>query len=76
MLAALEERAERQTTTLARWRHYRNRWPIEAVFCRLAKFRRVATRHHKLAASLASAVALVAVVPFWCGSSPIPGVKT
>ena len=44
---------------------YRDRWRIEAAFCRLKDFRRVATRYDKLAANIASAVALAAVVAFW-----------
>ena len=39
---------------------------IEAMFCRLKDFRRVATRYDKLAANFASAVALAAVLVFWC----------
>jgi transposase len=46
-------------------RRYRDRWRIEAAFCRLKDFRRVATRYDKLAANFASAVALAAVVAFW-----------
>ncbi len=45
---------------------YRDRWRIEAAFCRLKDFRRIATRYDKLAANCASAVALVAVIAFWC----------
>ncbi len=47
-------------------RRYRDRWRIEAAMCRLKDFRRVATRYDKLAANFASAVALAAVVAFWC----------
>ena len=47
-------------------RRYRDRWRIEAAFCRLKDFRRVATRYDKLARNFASALALVAVVAFWC----------
>jgi transposase len=47
-------------------RRYRERWRIEAAFCRLKDFRRVATRDDKLAANFASAVALAAVIAFWC----------
>jgi transposase len=39
---------------------------IEAAFCRLKDFRRVATRYGKLAANFASAVALATIVAFWC----------
>ena len=46
-------------------RHYRDRWLIEAMFCRLKDFRRVATRYDKLAANFLSAAALAAVVAFW-----------
>ena len=45
---------------------YKDRWQIEAAFCRLKDFRRVATRYDKLADSFASAVALAAVIGFWC----------
>ncbi len=45
---------------------YKDRWRIEAAFCRLKDFRRVATRYDKLAANFASAVALASVVAFWC----------
>jgi transposase len=47
-------------------RRYKERWRIEAAFCRLKDFRRVATRYDKLAANFASAVALAAVIAFWC----------
>ncbi|MGT2477938.1 IS5 family transposase [Methylobacterium oryzae CBMB20] len=46
--------------------HYRERWRIEATFNRLKDFRRIATRYDKLARNYASAVALAAVVAFWC----------
>lgn len=47
-------------------RRYRDRWRIEAAFCRLKDFRRVATRYDKLAANFASAIALAAIIAFWC----------
>ena len=46
-------------------RRDRERWRIEATFCRLKDFRRIATRYDKLAINFASAVALAAVVAFW-----------
>lgn len=46
-------------------RRYRDRWLIEAMFCRLKDFRRVATRYDKLAENFLSAAALAAVVAFW-----------
>lgn len=46
-------------------RRYRDRWLIEAMFCRLKDFRRVATPYDKLAANFLSAAALAAVVAFW-----------
>ena len=45
---------------------YKDRWRIEAAFCRLKDFRRIATRYDKLAANFASAVALAPVIAFWC----------
>ena len=47
-------------------RRYRDRWRVEAVFCRLKDFRRIATRYDKLARNFASALALAAVIAFWC----------
>jgi transposase len=46
-------------------KRYRDRWRIEAAFCRLKDFRRIATRYDKLARNFMSAVALVAIVAFW-----------
>ncbi len=47
-------------------RRYKGRWRIEAAFCRLKDFRRIATRYDKLAANFGSAVALASIVAFWC----------
>lgn len=47
-------------------RRYRERWRIEATFCRLKDFRRIATRYDKLARNYDSAVAIAAVIAFWC----------
>jgi len=46
-------------------RRYRDRWRVEAVFCRLKDFRRVATRYDKLAANFLSGVALATALAFW-----------
>ncbi len=46
-------------------RRYRDRWRVEAAFCRLKDFRRIATRYDKLAANLLSAACLAAVIAFW-----------
>ena len=45
---------------------YRRRNLIERAFCRLKDFRRIATRYDKLARNFASALALAAVIAFWC----------
>lgn len=45
---------------------YRERWRIEAALNCLEDFRRMATRYDKLARNKASALALIAVVAFWC----------
>jgi transposase len=47
-------------------RRYRERWRIEASFCRLKDFRRVATCYDNLARNYASTVALAAVIAFRC----------
>lgn len=44
---------------------YRGRWRIEAAFCRLKDFRRIATRYDKLARNFLSAVALATLIAFW-----------
>ena len=46
-------------------RRYKDRWRIEAMFCRLKDFRRVATRYDKLARNFLAAVHLAAAVAFW-----------
>lgn len=46
-------------------KRYRDRWLIEAMFCRLKDFRRVSTRYDKLAANFLSAAAVAAAVAFW-----------
>ncbi|MGH8513940.1 MAG: IS5 family transposase, partial [Gammaproteobacteria bacterium] len=46
-------------------RRYRDRWRIEAAFCRLKDFRRVATRYDKLALNFLSAVVLATIIAFW-----------
>ena len=47
-------------------RRYRDRWRTEAGIGRLKDFRRAATSYDKLAAKFASAVAIAAIVAFWC----------
>lgn len=47
-------------------RRHRERWRIEATFCRLKDLRRIATRYDKLARNYASAIASIAVIAFWC----------
>ncbi len=47
-------------------RHYRERWRIEATFCRVEDVRRIATRYDKLARNYASAAALATIIAFWC----------
>jgi transposase len=44
---------------------YRQRWRIEAAFCRLKDFRRVATRYDKLATNYLSSVTIAAITAFW-----------
>ena len=44
---------------------YRKRNLIERAFCRLKDWRRIATRHDKLAINFESAVALAAIIIWW-----------
>lgn len=44
---------------------YKDRWRVEAMFCRLKDFRRIATRYDKLARNFLSAVSLAAAIAFW-----------
>ncbi len=44
---------------------YKDRWRIEAAFCRLKDFRRIATRYDKLARNFLSAVALGTAIACW-----------
>lgn len=46
-------------------RRYKDRWRVEAMFCRLKDFRRIATRYDKLARNFLSAISLAAAVAFW-----------
>ena len=46
-------------------RRYKDRWRVEAMFCRLKDFRRIATRYDKLARNYLSAVAIDAAIAFW-----------
>ena len=46
-------------------RRYKDRWRVEAMFCRLNDFRRIATRYDKHARNFLSAVSLAAAVAFW-----------
>ena len=46
-------------------RRYTFRWLVEAVFCRLKDFRRVATRYDKLARNYASTLAIATIVAYW-----------
>jgi transposase len=58
-------RRNRKRTIQYDERRYRDRWLVEAMFCRLKDFRRVATRYNKLARNYLSAVTLAAAIAFW-----------
>ena len=45
-------------------RRYKDRWRVDAMFCRLKDFRRFATRYDNLARNFLSAVNLAAAVAF------------
>jgi transposase len=44
---------------------YKFRWMVEAVFCRLKDFRRVATRYDKLARNFLSTLVIATIVVYW-----------
>ncbi|BAI96218.1 hypothetical protein Sj15T_05390 [Sphingobium sp. TA15] len=46
-------------------RRCKDRGRVEAMFCRLKDFRRIATRYGKLARNFLSAVSFAAAVAFW-----------
>jgi len=46
-------------------RRYRDRWLVEAMFCRLKDFRRVATRYDKLARNYLASICLAAALVWW-----------
>lgn len=58
-------RRNRKRTIRYDEKRYRDRWRVEAMFCRLKDFRRVATRYDKLARNYLSAVMLAAAVAYW-----------
>lgn len=58
-------RRNRKRTIQYDERRYRDRWLVEAMFCRFKDFRLVATRYDKLARNYLSAVALAAAIAFW-----------
>ena len=58
-------RKNRKRTIRYDEKRYRDRWRVEAMFCRLKDFRRVATRYDKLARNYLSAVMLAAAVAYW-----------
>lgn len=58
-------RCNRKRPILYDERRYKDRWRVEAMFCRLKDFRRIATRYDKLARNYLSAVHLAAAIVFW-----------
>ena len=46
-------------------KRYKDRWMVEAVFCRLKDFRRVATRYDKLSRNYLSSLIIASIVAYW-----------
>lgn len=46
-------------------RRYKSRWMVEAVFCRLKDFRRVATRYDKLSRNYVASLIIATIVAYW-----------
>lgn len=64
-VAVIPVRRNRKRTNRYDKDRYPGRHLIENTFCRLKDFRRVATRHDKLAANFLSGVALATAIAFW-----------
>jgi transposase len=65
-------RRNRKTPVRHDQRRDRDRWRVEAAFCRVKDFRRIATRYDKLAANFLSAACPAAVIAFWARLCPDP----
>ena len=63
--AVIPSSAARRTPYPLDRKAYRRRNVIERLFCRLKNWRRIATRHDRLATNYLSAVALVSAVIAW-----------
>ncbi|MBL4644833.1 MAG: hypothetical protein COA52_11650 [Hyphomicrobiales bacterium] len=46
-------------------KRYKDRWMVEAAFCWLKDFRRIAARYDKLSRNFLSAIAFAMVNAFW-----------
>ena len=46
-------------------RRYKDRWRVEAMFCRLKDFRRIFTRYDRLARNFLASVCLAAAIVWW-----------
>ena len=64
-IPVIPERRHRKRPIQCDKRRNNDRWRVEAMFCRLKDFRRVATRYDKLARNYLSAVTFAAAVAFW-----------
>ena len=64
-IPVIPERRNRKRPIQYDKRRYKDRWRVEAMFCRLKDFRRVATRYDKLVRNYLSAVAFAAAVAVW-----------
>jgi transposase len=58
-------RRNRKTPIRYDKQRYKERWRVEAAFCRLKDFRRVATRYDKLARTFLDAVTIATITAFW-----------
>ncbi len=63
-IPVIPERRHRKRPIQCDKRRNNDRWRVEAMFCRLKDFRRVATRYDKLARNYLFAVTFAAAVAF------------
>ena len=64
-IPVIPERRNRKRPIQYHERRYEDRWRVEAMFCRLNDFRRIATRYDKIARNFITAVSLAAAATFW-----------
>jgi transposase len=58
-------RKSRKRTIRFDKRRYKSRWMVEAVFCQLKDFRRVATQYDKISRNYVASLIIATIVAYW-----------